>query len=332
MSGLIGSSSNGVQSLSFAPQFYGAFALSSLSSSGCMDLHPIITSVNAICLFITTVLLSPRPGVLFTILLLLGYVQILLVSNSPSQPPNWDTVLGRLPPTLAAGYWMWRVSFKRTLEAFTHLPLETALWQGAGFWIGVESSTIFASLPIDRLGYGQLSASGVVALVVIIVVVLLLVLVQAWQARKFGMLQYYLVRYIWLAPILLVLAFIPDYTLRLHHYLYALAAIPVLSLPNRVSLFGQAFALGLFLDGTGRWWWDSILEYTASVSDDTMTRSCPWLFEVWMLRSRDFHAACCVQPRPLLLYPPLQTPTAFPPFPSPTPLSSSLRGGCTCSS
>jgi hypothetical protein len=172
---------------------------------------------------------------------------------------------------------MWRLSFKRTLEAFTHLPLETALWQGAGFWIGVESSTIFASLPIDRLGYGELSASGVIALVVIIVVVLLLVLVQAWQARKFGMLQYYLVRYIWLAPILLVLAFIPDYTLRLHHYLYAVAAIPVLSLPNRVSLFGQAFALGLFLDGTGRWGWDSILEYTASVSDDTMTRSCPWL-------------------------------------------------------
>ena len=62
------------------------------------------------------------------------------------------------------------------------------------------------------------------------------------------------------------MAFIPDYTLRLHHYLLAIAAIPVLSLPNRVSLAGQAFALGLFLDGVGRWGWDSILEYTASVS------------------------------------------------------------------
>jgi len=73
-------------------------------------------------------------------------------------------------------------------------------------------------------------------------------------------------RYIVLVPILVILAIIPDYTLRLHHYLLAIIAIPVMSLPNRVSLFGQAFALGLFLDGVGRWGWDSILEYTASVS------------------------------------------------------------------
>lgn len=72
-------------------------------------------------------------------------------------------------------------------------------------------------------------------------------------------------RYIVLVPVLIVLAFVPDYTLRLHHYLLATIAIPVSSLPNRVSLFGQAFALGLFLDGVGRWGWASILEYTASV-------------------------------------------------------------------
>lgn len=73
-------------------------------------------------------------------------------------------------------------------------------------------------------------------------------------------------RYLSLVPILIVLANIPHYTLRLHHYLFTLAALPVLSLPNRVSLFGQAFAFGMFLDGVGRWGWDSILENTGSVS------------------------------------------------------------------
>lgn len=54
--------------------------------------------------------------------------------------------------------------------------------------------------------------------------------------------------------------------LRIHHYMYALLAIPVLSLPNRVSLFLQAMMLGLFLDGVGRWGWASIVETTDSVS------------------------------------------------------------------
>ena len=75
----------------------------------------------------------------------------------------------------------------------------------------------------------------------------------------------YLRRYLPLVPILVILANIPDYTLRLHHYIFTLAALPVLSLPNRVSVFGQAFAFGLFLDGVGRWGWDSILDSTVSV-------------------------------------------------------------------
>ena len=81
-------------------------------------------------------------------------------------------------------------------------------------------------------------------------------------------------RYLPLVPILVILAVIPDYTLRLHHYLLALALFPVMSLSNRVSLFGQAFALGLLLDGVGRWGWDSILQYTASVRHPSHTCTC----------------------------------------------------------
>jgi hypothetical protein len=255
-----------------------------------MDLHPIITGVNAFYLLFVILLLRPSPAVLYSILVILGYAQVALISDPPYSPPYWETFFGRLIPVLFASYFFWKVAFRRTLTAFRDLPVETAIWQGFGYWIGIESSTIFAKLPIQRLGYGQLGATGVITLIVSIVIVAVVVLVQAWQMRKYGLLQYYLVRcvlrpplrpfwrpwsctgqraddrYLPLVPILIVLAFIPDYTLRLHHYLLATAALPVLSLPNRVSLFGQAFALGLFLDGASRWGMASIVEYTASVS------------------------------------------------------------------
>lgn len=79
------------------------------------------------------------------------------------------------------------------------------------------------------------------------------------------------VRYLPIVPILIVLANLgDDQHLRIHHYMYALLAIPVLSLPNRVSLFFQAMMLGLFLDGVGRWGWASIVETTDSVCPQSL--------------------------------------------------------------
>jgi hypothetical protein len=86
-------------------------------------------------------------------------------------------------------------------------------------------------------------------------------------------------RYLIAVPILLVLAFIPGYTLRFHHYMYSLIAFPVLSLPNRVSLALQAFMLGLFLDGVGRWGWAGLIEQTSSVSSCCFICSAAFPFD-----------------------------------------------------
>ncbi|ORX40876.1 hypothetical protein BD324DRAFT_575252 [Kockovaella imperatae] len=265
------SKAHGIQSVGFEPKYPGAYRLVSAPLNGNLDLHPIISTVNALCLAIVTLFLRPSPPILFSILVVLGWFQLTLISDPASFPPDWGWVAGGIPLVLLTAYWAYRVAFQRTLTAFRDLPLDTTIWQGAGYWIGLESSTIFAKLPISRLGYGGLSADGVIALVLILIVVLIVVLIQAWQMRRYGLLQYYLIRYLPLAPILLILAFIPGYTLRIHHYLYCLAAIPVLSLPNRVSLFGQAFILGLFLDGVGRWGWASILQQTTSLIGDANT-------------------------------------------------------------
>jgi uncharacterized membrane protein YtjA (UPF0391 family) len=163
--------------------------------------------------------------------------------------------------------------------------LELGIWQGLGLWISLEYTSTLEVLPIQRLGYGGLTNAGVAVIVVVVVLIILVVGIQAWTMRKVGLIQYYLVRYVpdlplfsvnslinlrylCLVPILLVLAFIPGYTLRLHHYLLALLAIPILSLPNRISLALQAFALGLFIDGVGRWGWASILQQTAGLIGD----------------------------------------------------------------
>lgn len=221
--------------------------------------------VNAVCLLILTLFLRPPSSLLFTILLVLGYFQITLFSDVPHFPPDWQSLFGGLIPVLITGYWIWKQAFVITLLHFRDAPFTLALWQGAGYWVGVESSTVFARFPISRLGYDTLTPSGLLALVIIVVLIHVVVGYQALAMRKQGLLRYYLVRYLPFLPILLILSNIPSYTLRLHHYLLALLAIPVLSLPNRLSLVLQAFMLGLWLDGVGRWGWASFLEKTSSV-------------------------------------------------------------------
>ncbi|WRT70908.1 uncharacterized protein IL334_007907 [Kwoniella shivajii] len=262
--------SNNINSTSFEPDYPGAFRLSSSTNltNGCIDLHYIATGFNAFCLSITTLFLKPPSSLLFTLLLVGGYFHLTLFSDPPNTPPNWETIFSILPTVLLTGYWMWFMSFKETMKGFKELPFELCLWQGLGFWIGIESSVIFNKLPITRLGYDPLDPAGIIALTIIIILAVIVVLIQAWEMRKYGLLRYYLIRYIPVIPLIIILVFIPGYTFRPHHYLFALLAIPVLSLPNRISLFGQAFALGLFLDGVGRWGWDGIIQLTGSLVGD----------------------------------------------------------------
>lgn len=276
-SNFLNSTSHGLTSTPFKPRFPGAFELESSGSwAGCMDYHWPLTVYNVLALFIFTTLFFPRPAILTTVVLVMGYAHVVLVSDPPSRPPNWSGVIQGVPPVLLAGYWAWHVAFKRSLRGFYNagLPLEVAIWQGLGLWIGLESSTLFSKIPISRLGYGSLGADGVVALIVVVALVAIVVLIQALSFRRLGLVRYYMARYLPLVPLLLILANLGhDYYLRLHHYLLSLAGIPVMSLPNRISLFGSAFCLGFFLDGVGRWGWASMLEGGAALLGDAVAGS-----------------------------------------------------------
>lgn len=240
---------------------------------------------NAVCLLVLTFFLRPPSSLLFAILLVLGYFQITLFSDVPNFPPDWQSLFGGLIPVLITGYWIWKQAFSITLPHFRDAPFTLALWQGAGYWVGVESSTVFARFPISRLGYDTLTPSGFLALMIIVGLILLVIGYQALAMRKQGLLRYYLVRYLPFLPMLLILSNVPSYTLRLHHYLLALLAIPVLSLPNRLSLMLQAFMLGLWLDGVGRWGWASLLEKTSSVRPTSPLFFLSHFVRSWTLRT-----------------------------------------------
>lgn len=264
---------NGLKSLSFLPHYPAAFRLAQAGTMGqCIEYHYPVMAYNLVLLFIFTAFFAPPPHVLAAVLFVLGFLQISIFSDPYSRPPNWTFIIGGVPQMLFAAYWCWNVSFRRTITGFTvaGMPLDMAIWQGAGFWIGIESSTLFAKIPISRLGYGKLPPDGVIALIVIIIIVVTVVVIQLLAFRRMGYLRYYLKRYLPLVPILIILANLGHgYYLRLHHYMLCLIGIPVMSLPNRISLFGQAFLLGFFLDGIGRWGWASMIEKGSEVSFDT---------------------------------------------------------------
>lgn len=241
-----------------------------------MEYHWPITAYNVVMLFVFTAFFAPPPAVLTTVLFLGGFLQITLVSDPPNRPPDWSKIIGGVLPVFFAGYWAWKVSLCRTLTGFyeAKLPFETALWQGFGYWIGIESDTLFAKIPISRLGYNHLSADGIISLIAVIIFVFVVVLIQALSMRRLGLVRYYLVRYLPLVPILIILANLGhDFYLRPHHYMVSLAGFPVLSLPNRISLFGQAFVTGWFLDGVGRWGWASLVEGGTSLLGDAAAGS-----------------------------------------------------------
>ncbi|EIW69317.1 hypothetical protein TREMEDRAFT_30806 [Tremella mesenterica DSM 1558] len=275
---------NDITPIPFSPPFPGGFILSSLSSQGTSDLHPLISTYNAISLFLFT-LFIPSPPYLFSILLLLGFLQIVLISDLPSIPPDWSYIIASALPVALIGYWIYKVSFKRTLFGFSQLPVELALWQGLGYWIGIESNDIFSKLPITRLaegGFDGAKKGGVVLLVVICLVGLGVVVLQFKALRSVGLIRFYLIRYIPLGLLILLIALLPTgYSVHIHHYMLALLLFPIFSLPTRISLIGQAFALGWFLDGIGRWGWDSLLETKAQLVGDAYLGSLtPTFFPV----------------------------------------------------
>jgi hypothetical protein len=137
-----------------------------------------------------------------------------------------------------------------------------------GFWVGILNNLTFDKLPLSRLTASDLTkrSGAITTLVVILAVVTVLAINQARIIRKTGWLPYYAGWYIAGGLVTLAFALLPGLSLRLHHYILPMIIIPSTAFPTRLSAIYQGLLLGLFLNGTAAFGFDSILQTADDVS------------------------------------------------------------------
>jgi hypothetical protein len=154
-------------------------------------------------------------------------------------------------------YW---VAIRRTLGGLTAQYEKTILWLG-GCWVGALNNYTFDKIPIERLTPHDLKQPGAIpALIIIILTLLCIALGQAWGLRVEGRFLRYLAIYATMIAGLLLLVALPGLNVRLHHYILALLLLPGTCMQNRPSLIYQGLLVGLFINGIGRWGFDSIVQ------------------------------------------------------------------------
>ena len=260
---------HGLTSAAFPTVFPLSFVFSASSPfSHCTDLRNYALALNILVTAFLFLVLRPKPIFLYWCLVCIGYWHITLFSQPRSFPPPLDDAFATFLPTLFVAYAFWRLAVRFTLPAFAKAPIERTVWYIGAFWPGVLFNIITAKIPVDRLLASDIAeAKGALADVIIIaIVIFFLVLNQVRVIRKTGYFFQYLSWYIVGGLIALVLSQLPGLQLRLHHYIAAMALMPLTGLPTRLSAICQAFLLGMFLNGVAAFDFDSILQTAQDVS------------------------------------------------------------------
>lgn len=261
--------SHGLTSLGFPTVFPLSFQFGdSTSLTHCTDLRDDALAFNVLVTSALFILFRPKSIVLFWSLICIGFWHVALFSQPMGPPPKLDLAFGSFLPVLFIAYGLWRLAFRFVMPAFRSAPLESCVLYLSGFWVGLLNNLTFDRLPLSRLTSSDLhKRSGAIAtLVVLVVIIVVLGINQMRVIRKTGWLPYYLGWYIAGGLVALVLAMLPDLSFRLHHYILALVLLPGTAFPTRLSAIYQGLLLGLFLNGTAAFGFDSILQTAADVS------------------------------------------------------------------
>lgn len=239
------------------------------------------------------------PAAFYWIMAIVGFWTISLATDPPIivNPQDPETLydllsvsLERFLPTCFILYVLWVVSVKRTFllnapfeddssgdleEARSrpgkvlpgYSPIYRIIFWYLFFWIGVINNMTFDRLPIDRLTLYDLQnmPGALIVMCVLGVVMVICVLAQAYYLWLLGRLWKFLKAYTLISGILVLLAFLPGLTLRIHHYIFALLLIPGCSTRGWTAYVFQGLLLGLFLSGVARWGYASIAETNFSL-------------------------------------------------------------------
>ncbi|OCK79241.1 hypothetical protein K432DRAFT_330535 [Lepidopterella palustris CBS 459.81] len=268
------SEGNGISSVGFNSSFPLSFtfdAKSTTKNTQCKD--PQWRAFGVSLVFTTVLSLCTTSSALFFGTVFTSVFFQTALASDPPYSTTYDGVIsaaiGRFLPAAFVALFIYQYFVRYTLRKLK-APLErTFLWLGA-CWVGAIGNHIFDKIPISRLTSHDLlqQPGAITALVFIILLIFGIAVVQAWAFRIEGRLTRYLAIYaILLASILLLLA-VPRLSLRIHHYILALLLLPGTILQTRPSLLYQGFLVGLFINGIGRWGFDSILQTATALRTD----------------------------------------------------------------
>ncbi|KAL8842249.1 MAG: hypothetical protein Q9170_000575 [Blastenia crenularia] len=260
---------NGIQSIAFDASFPKSFTFISGLSSNCIrDLRwPLL----AVTVTFTTILsiCTASSAVFFPCVFTMLFFHVGLVSDPPTNTDYASLsslIIGRFLPAAFVAAVFYRYSIKPQQQDLNAYVERTILWLG-GAWVGSLNNYTFDFIPIQRLTPSDLRAQpgARFALVIVVVTLFSIALGQVWYLRLEGRLQRYLAIYSIFVSFLILCVIIPQLNLRIHHYFLALLLLPGTRVQTRPGLLYQGILVGLFINGTARWGFDSILQTTSEL-------------------------------------------------------------------
>ncbi|KAL9006613.1 MAG: hypothetical protein Q9188_000650 [Gyalolechia gomerana] len=260
---------NGIQSIAFDASFPKSFTFISGLSSNCIkDLRWPLLAVTVIFTTILSVS-TASPAVFFPCVFTMLFFHVGLVSDPPTNTDYASLsslIIGRFLPAAFVAAVFYRYTIKPQQENLNAYIERTILWLG-GAWVGSLNNYTFVFIPIQRLTPSDLRAQpgARLALVIIVVTLFAIAIGQVWYLRLEGRLPRYLGVYGIFVSFLIFCVIIPTLNLRIHHYFLALLLLPGTRVQTRPSLLYQGILVGLFINGTARWGFDSILQTTTEL-------------------------------------------------------------------
>ena len=268
---------HGIQSIAFNAGFPKSFTfVSGLSSECARDLRWPLLAVT--CGFSTILsLCTTSPPVFFTSIFAMLFFHVGLVSD----PPNYSNyasltsaIIGRFLPAAFCAFVIYKFCVKPQQRGLTATMERTVLWLG-GAWVGALNNYTFDFIPIQRLTSHdlQVQAGAKLALAILVVLISVIACGQVWYLRLEGLLPRYLGIYaIFLAGIVFCII-MPPLNLRIHHYILALLLLPGTRPQTRPGMLYQGILVGLFINGTARWGFDSLMQTTDDLRGDGQLES-----------------------------------------------------------
>lgn len=255
---------NGITSIGFDSYFPLSFTFE--PGIQC-DARDVVWSLLAISVVFTAVfsLFVTSPAVFFFPVFTVLYWTVGMATDTPSHrdiPSLFTTEIGRFLPAMFVAWVMYdKMGVRRTLKGLTAQVEKTVVWLGAA-WVGALTNYTLDFIPINRLTPRDLNQQpgARAALAVIILVLVAVASSQIWFFRQEARLLRNLKLYALFVFAIIICVALPDFNLRIHHYILALLLLPGTAIQIRPSLLYQGLLIGLFINGIARWDFDPVLQ------------------------------------------------------------------------